>query len=609
MSGRAGRRGLDSIGHVFLCFPPEDPLPLETEVRNVLTGPVLTLKSAFRLTYNMILNILRVDELRVEDMMQKSFSEAAGELKAESINELVAKADEQMALMDQWAGGDAAVDGEIRRYVAMLVRLKELTSELLPKLVMSGPSFNEAFANGRVVIVWYDEHVLRLAVVIRKEAASVRPRTMDRVRVVVLVGNVDANVLNSNLSAESILIDPLRRQAIRSAHYPEQFVVDGLHFQVEEVPVTNVVWFSETILPGAPKAGPAVTTRDPSRALKPAPFLAVATQLGRYACHALQTLVAGEASASADEYSVAPCQALARIAGARGAEETLARWEERHSIVTELAFKAPSAGHFASALWSLPSGRNQRSRILKGYALREKLRAQIQTLRTSASVRRIPDLMPEYRKRVKVLQKMQYVGEDGVSVLIKGRYGACEVATVDSVLLTEIVLENVLNGLAPAEIASLLSALVCRKKNPASATASGVAGAGGANLYSEAYNEAKASMRTIVRNFGAVQQEAGVELDFEIADAAEDYEGAICRWSLAEVVLKWAQGAPFAEVVTLTDLQEGDVVVTVKRLVELLKDAKGVAKAVGNEDLEVSIEEAIEAIRRDIIFSGSLYLT
>lgn len=38
-------------------------------------GKPSQLQSQFRLTYTMILNLLRVDALRVEDMMKRSFSE------------------------------------------------------------------------------------------------------------------------------------------------------------------------------------------------------------------------------------------------------------------------------------------------------------------------------------------------------------------------------------------------------------------------------------------------------------------------------------------------------------------------------------------------------
>lgn len=606
MSGRAGRRGLDSVGHVFNYFPPDDPLPYEADVRKVLTGPVLTLKSAFRLTYNMILNILRVDELRVEDMMQKSFSEAAGELKLENLNELVSKADEQMALLDEWIADDSMADGEVKRYMAMVVRLKELSRAILPKLVMSRQSFDEAFASGRIVIVHNAHHLLWPAIVLRSKSASYTPRSSDRVRIVGIVGIADSKVAAATLATESVFLNPVRREAVQAASF-KQFVVDGLLFELKDVPVADIVWFSSTVAAAAPQNGPPLSARLTDNMTRLPSILACAAELGHRVCKGLPSSkreMSGS-TAPSEANQLTSLQALARTTGAHGAEETLARWEERDALLIDMTLTAPSSFNLAHALWSLPSGHKARSRILDVYARRENLRAQVQSMRASAGAQRIPDLLPEYRKRVRVLQKMQYVGEDGVSVLTKGRHGACEVATVDSVLLTEIVLDNVLNGLTPSEIASLLSALVCRKKNPASASKSAV----GAGVYSDVYVEAKNAMRKIVRDFGTVQEEAGVELDFEIADAAQDYEGAICRWSLCEVVLRWAEGVSFADVVKLTDLQEGDVVVTVKRLVELLKDAKGVAKAVGNEDLEGCIEDAIEAVRRDIIFSGSLYLT
>ena len=45
----------------------------------VLLGEPTKLESRFRLTYLMILNLLRVQELRVQDMMRRSFSEFASQ--------------------------------------------------------------------------------------------------------------------------------------------------------------------------------------------------------------------------------------------------------------------------------------------------------------------------------------------------------------------------------------------------------------------------------------------------------------------------------------------------------------------------------------------------
>ncbi|CAE7754095.1 SKI2, partial [Symbiodinium microadriaticum] len=73
MAGRAGRRGKDKVGTVIIAAWNE--LPPEVSLRTLLTGTATTLSSQFRLTYNMILNLLRANDLSVEDMIKRSFSE------------------------------------------------------------------------------------------------------------------------------------------------------------------------------------------------------------------------------------------------------------------------------------------------------------------------------------------------------------------------------------------------------------------------------------------------------------------------------------------------------------------------------------------------------
>lgn len=63
MAGRAGRRGLDLVGTVIIACQSE--VPEEGEIRTLLTGRATKLESQFRLTYTMILNLLRVEDLKV----------------------------------------------------------------------------------------------------------------------------------------------------------------------------------------------------------------------------------------------------------------------------------------------------------------------------------------------------------------------------------------------------------------------------------------------------------------------------------------------------------------------------------------------------------------
>lgn len=77
MAGRAGRRGLDTVGHVIIVTPGAEEAPPAARLRQMMLGDPTKLRSQFRLTYNMILNLLRVEALKIEEMIKRSFSEHA----------------------------------------------------------------------------------------------------------------------------------------------------------------------------------------------------------------------------------------------------------------------------------------------------------------------------------------------------------------------------------------------------------------------------------------------------------------------------------------------------------------------------------------------------
>lgn len=63
----------------MIIVPPggSDDVPPVAELRNMIQGEPSKLRSQFRLTYNMILNLLRVEALKIEEMIKRSFSEHA----------------------------------------------------------------------------------------------------------------------------------------------------------------------------------------------------------------------------------------------------------------------------------------------------------------------------------------------------------------------------------------------------------------------------------------------------------------------------------------------------------------------------------------------------
>jgi len=70
MSGRAGRRGLDDRGVVMLMINGK----MEPDVaKNMLMGEADRLNSAFHLSYNMVLNLMRLEGIPPEFMLERCF--------------------------------------------------------------------------------------------------------------------------------------------------------------------------------------------------------------------------------------------------------------------------------------------------------------------------------------------------------------------------------------------------------------------------------------------------------------------------------------------------------------------------------------------------------
>lgn len=100
------------------------------------------------------------------------------------------------------------------------------------------------------------------------------------------------------------------------------------------------------------------------------------------------------------------------------------------------------------------------------------------------------------------------------------------------------------------------------------------------------------------------------------------------NFGLVEVVYEWARNKvreflfikqtiqnnhhlvmqSFAEIMKLTDIQEGIIVRCIQQLNETMQDVKDAARIIGNPALHQKMEDASNAIQRNIVFAASLYL-
>lgn len=76
---------------------------------------------------------------------------------------------------------------------------------------------------------------------------------------------------------------------------------------------------------------------------------------------------------------------------------------------------------------------------------------------------------------------------------------------------------------------------------------------------------------------------------------------------LIRVVYEWSRSKSFASIMKLTDIQEGIIVRCIQQLNETLQDVRNAAIIIGHPALKDKMEEASTKIKRDIVFTASLY--
>ena len=155
MAGRAGRRGLDKVGTVIICCFGDEPPP-QLVLRQMLTGSSTKLISQFRLTYNMIMNLLRVEDMSVEGMIKRSFSEFATQraLTANEYPKLLKRGQKTLKRLDVEFEEMKDTFSDLQEYFQASSSLLSLNKEALSYLlVCSGATCGGSLIAGRIIFV------------------------------------------------------------------------------------------------------------------------------------------------------------------------------------------------------------------------------------------------------------------------------------------------------------------------------------------------------------------------------------------------------------------------------------------------------------------------
>ena len=612
MAGRAGRRGLDKVGTVIICCFGDTPPP-QLVLRNMLTGSSTKLQSRFRLTYAMILNLLRVEDMSVEGMIKRSFSEFAAQ-RALTTNEypkLLARGIKTQLKLDEEfkEGADGRIGAEdVGKYYFASKDVLASNNELLSYLLSSGGTGGGALVTGRVVLVtscrkhWY---VRAPAIILRSPTISAKGSTGT----------------NSNNDIVCMVLLP---QGFTKDDEPQSndlklgdldFIGEavGRYFPIHEIQLDQILFVSSvkhkidtkvlfkenaSKLAGGSRAMPMLG--NPFAGAKSTKSRQDDDPFAGMMSRGKNTLANVKPSGQSQESQIVE-ETVANLVKDESTEMNAGLElldlrdcaKNMHQGSCEMEFRQ-ACDKMERNVAMLRQFKSHYSPNLERPYLaverKEILRSRVTTLRHLLSNESLA-LFPDYSQRKDLLRSLGYVDEND-TVCLKGRV-ACEVNTCEGLIVTEMLFEGVMSELEPAEIVALLSALLFQEKKDE-------------DLDSELPQRLVSGcerMKEIAIRLGQQQKDCGLPVD------PLEYCASSLKMGLVHVVYEWASGVPFASICELTDVQEGSIVRCITRLDELCREVRNCSRVVGNPTLYRKMEAASEAIKRDIVFASSLYVS
>ncbi|THV06548.1 ATP-dependent RNA helicase [Dendrothele bispora CBS 962.96] len=417
MAGRAGRRGLDTTGTVIIVA--NENIPEHATLNTMIRGTPGKLSSQFRLTYNMILNLLRVEALKVEEMIKRSFSENASQRLLPEQQQRVIENEKTLSTLQKLQCD--VCEPDIEQYYDDSAEIISLNKRLvtMAKRDRRGVKLFEA---GRVVVL-RDGHFKANNIAVLLRVAPAQPSetgVLEKGLSYFILARVDSDTKFRKT-------DTIDDQAItpRWPLNPESLRVDRAvaTYEYRPVPLSSIAFVSDK------------TIKVDERAI-------------------------------CDRGLISKMNEAISLLG-----EVSEEWIE-NGLVPEIDWGRMRMLEFQEAL----TARNELIKRLPGYACllcenfedhysilhaEKVLRANITNLKLAISDQNL-ELIPDYEQRIEVLKELKFIDKNS-TVLLKGRV-ACEINSANELILTELILENTLANYEPEEVVALLSCFVFQEK-------------------------------------------------------------------------------------------------------------------------------------------------
>lgn len=395
MAGRAGRRGLDKTGTVIImAYEPFSALSFKETTLGVPTK----LESQFRLTYNMILNLLRIEALKVEEMIKYSFSENTNQTSKPEHEKLIKELQGQFESIKEYECN--VCDDSINKFLTLTNKYKQVTSDMMEDMSKSN-AVHRILREGRLVVFRDQNNNLRLGFIVRN--------SINQGAAVVMVFT-KPHKLPDGTTNNLVYLPEF------TAYSKNAFgVFEETPYFMDKVPYTSIELITAYNLK-VPFSS--IIKKDPEVMEKFELEMKIILRLS-------------------DRFKESNY-------GMKGSLKVHQCIQERENLRSEI-MKLKCSTCPKLALHFIP--------VYKKHEIESKIN-HFMHLMSDENL----NLLPNYEHRLAVLQSAGFIDQNH-NVVLKGRV-ACEINSGYELVLTELILDNFLGDFEPEEIVALLSVFV-----------------------------------------------------------------------------------------------------------------------------------------------------